>query len=333
MLAFQRAVSDLPTLVEVRNVKKHYPLSWGLQTLFKKEKTVVKAVDGVSFAIHNRETLALVGESGCGKTTLGKVILGLLEPTDGRVYFMGRDISDLKKHDVRILRKMQAIFQNPYASVNPRKNVYQTLELPLSLVDKGDTENKIGDLLRMVGLDPLQFMYKYPHELSGGEMQRVTIARAIASRPEFIVADEPVSSLDISIRAHVINLLKRLQESLGLGCLYITHDLALVRSFCSNVAVMYLGRLVECATVEELYKEPLHPYTKLLISSTPIPDPRRARARKLFVVKGDTPSPIDSLLGCRFHARCPYGKSQCEKDEPEMVNVGKSHYVACYDRS
>jgi oligopeptide/dipeptide ABC transporter ATP-binding protein len=312
--------------VEVKDLKKHFPLQGG--------RKVVHAVDGVSFCIQRKETLALVGESGCGKTTLGKMILGLLRPTSGLVMFNNRDIFSLKRKEVRGLRcQIQSIFQEPTASLNPRKNVLSILSQPYKLEHFGGDQikDKVFQLLGTVGLTPpLSYIDRLPHQLSGGQKQRINIARAIALRPSFIIADEPVSSLDISVRAQILNLLKNLKDELGLTCLFITHDLAVVRSTCDRVAVMYLGKIHETGSVDRIFNSPQHPYTKSLLSATPIPNPKASRERKKLIMEGEPPSLIDSPVGCRFVSRCPLKRSACDVIEPALSEIENDHFVACH---
>ncbi len=323
----------MPSLVEVKDLKKYFPVRGGI---FEKKKTFVKAVDGVSFSIGKGETLGLVGESGCGKTTTGRIILRLLEPTEGEVHFDGNEIFTLDERSMKKLREdMQIVFQDPFASLNPRKSIRHILSQPYHIhkrVGKEEVENNVLKLLETVGLSPAdKFVDRHPHEFSGGQRQRIGFARAIALSPKFIVADEPVSALDISVRAQVLNLMKRLQEQLRLTYLFITHDLAVLRSVAVRVCVMYLGKIVELAEVAEVFHNPLHPYTKAIISATPIPNPRKAQSRssRRIILSGDPPSPIDIPKGCRFHTRCPYVKNRCAEVEPPMVEVKGGHYVAC----
>lgn len=319
-------------MLRVEDLKKHYSIRTGI---FSRVKGWVHAVDGISFSIDEGQIFGLVGESGCGKTTTGRLILRLVEPTSGTVHFMGENVFESSGDELRNLRrKMQIIFQDPYASLNPRKRIGQILGQPLlvhRVMDRKGVSLEVQELLRVVGLTPVQkFVDRYPHELSGGQRQRVAVARAIALRPKLVVADEPVTALDISIRAQIINLLKDLRERYGLTYLYITHELAMVRSIADKVAVMYLGKIVEMGGVEELFEHPLHPYTAGLLASTPIPNPRRTRGRKRTRLAGEPPSPIDPPPGCRFHTRCPLAKEVCRVTEPELTKREERHWVACH---
>ena len=321
-------------LVRVANLKKHFPAKKGL---FIRKERFVKAVDDVSFEISKGENLALVGESGCGKTTTARLILRLLEPTSGSITFTGKDVFNLTEEELRLIRpQMQLVSQDPYASLNPRKTIKQILGKPFGLhtdLTKEKIDHEVLRLLETVGLTPpAVFVDRYPHEFSGGQRQRICIARAIALNPSFVVADEPVSALDVSVRAQVLNLLKDLQTRLGITYLFITHDLAVVRSVSNRVAVMYLGKLAEVGEVSELFREPLHPYTEALLSATPIPDPERSRSREKMILHGDVPSPIDPPAGCRFHTRCPLAVEKCRLSEPPLVET-KNRLVSCHLRT
>jgi peptide/nickel transport system ATP-binding protein/oligopeptide transport system ATP-binding protein len=294
----------------------------------------VKAVDGVSFNIRRGETLGLVGESGCGKTTVGRTILRLIEPTAGEVYFEGRNIFALTKSELKALRRdMQIIFQDPYSSLDPRMPVGASIAEGLAVHGIGTPKERMEmviDLLRKVGLEDYHAR-RYPHEFSGGQRQRIVIARALALRPKFIVCDEPISALDVSIQAQIINLLKELQEEFHLTYLFIAHNLSVIEHVSDRVAVMYLGKIVELTSREELYRNPLHPYTQALLSAVPIPDPTLKRER--ILLKGDVPSPLNPPAGCRFHPRCPVAMAHCAREEPPFINVGtpqQEHWVACW---
>lgn len=314
-------------LLTVHNLKKHYPISRGL---LGQTTGHLKAVDGVSFDIHPGETLGLVGESGCGKTTAGRTILRLIEPTSGEVTFKNIAVTTLKQKKLRELRRhMQIIFQDPYSSLNPRLTVGGILAEPLkihNLPHKSMRHERIADLLKTVGLSP-DAARRYPHEFSGGQRQRIGIARALAVEPELIIADEPVSALDVSIQAQIVNLLQDLQAQLGLTFLFIAHDLSVVRHISQRVAVMYLGRIVEIADRDNLYNNPQHPYTKALLSSVPVPDPRAKRNR--IILKGDVPNPALVPSGCAFHPRCPEATEQCKQTEPALLDIDSNHRVAC----
>ena len=320
----------MQALVEVEKLKKYF-LVGGLFARGNK----VHAVDGVTFQIREKETMGLVGESGCGKTTTGRLILGLTKPTSGTVRFRGRDIFSLSKKEMRNLRsEMQMIFQDPYGSLNPRKSVHQILSRPYKIhhiVSEDKIESKISELLEITNLTPPSFfMDKYPHELSGGERQRVALARAISLRPTLIVADEAVAFLDVSVKGKILNLMKELQNKFGLTYLYITHDLAVLRSMADRIAVMYLGKIVEIAEVEEFYKNPLHPYSQGLLSAVPIPDPKKTRTSSRITLGGEVPSPINPPSGCRFNTRGRYRKEICVRKQPQLVNVGCNHFVRCH---
>ncbi|MDK0618503.1 dipeptide ABC transporter ATP-binding protein [Clostridium perfringens] len=316
------------TVLKVENLKKYFPIKAGV---FSKTVGNVKAVDGVSFTIDKGETLGLVGESGCGKSTTGRAILRLFEKTDGNVYFEGKDIFALKKKELRALRpKMQMIFQDPYSSLNPRLSVDSLVgEALLShkLCSKEELPERVAQTIERCGLARYH-MKRYPHEFSGGQRQRIGIARALILNPSFIVADEPVSALDVSIQSQIVNLMMDLQEEMGFSYLFISHDLSIVKHICHKIGVMYLGSLVELATKNELYDNPLHPYTKALLSAVPIPDPTIKRER--IILKGDIPSPANPPSGCKFHTRCPYAMDKCKKEAPEYKCVGKDHFVACH---
>ena len=315
-------------ILEVNNLKKHFPITGGI---FKKQVNSVKAVDGLNFNVEQGETLGLVGESGCGKSTTGKVLLRLLDATEGEVKFEGRDIHKLDKKELRSLRKeMQMIFQDPYASLNPRMTVAEIIGEPLDIhnLAKGkEKEERVRELLDMVGLSS-KFAKRYPHEFSGGQRQRIGIARALAVYPQVIVCDEPVSALDVSIQAQVINLMEDLQDELGLTYIFIAHDLSVVRHISDRVAVMYLGKIVELASKDDLYDSPKHPYTKALLSAIPVPDPQREREK--IILEGDVPSPIDPPSGCTFHTRCPYAQDICRQEEPSFEAKQENHLAACH---
>ena len=316
------------TLLRVENLVKYYPIKGGI---FMKEVASVKAVDNVSLTIQQGETLGLVGESGCGKSTLGRTILRLEEPTSGKVFFQDQAIDDLEPKAMRHLRKkMQIIFQDPFSSLNPRKSISQIIGEPLlvhGMKSRAQRDNSVIEILETVGLGR-EHMRRYPHQFSGGQRQRIGIARAIALKPEFIVCDEAVSALDVSIQAQVINLLKDLQEQFNLTYLFISHDLPVVEYISDRVAVMYLGKIVEFAESGELYKNPLHPYTNALLASSPIPDPNFKR--KIQPLIGDVPSPINPPTGCRFHTRCPKRQDICSQKEPEFIEYEKGHFAACF---
>jgi len=310
------------TLVSVRDLVKHFPVEGS--------DDVVRAVDGVTFQIFAGETLGLVGESGCGKSTVGRCLLRLIEPTSGEVNFQGRDILSLDKKELRqIRREMQIIFQDPYASLNPRMKVGDIVGEPLVIHNEGtksERRDRVANLLRRVGLDP-DYMNRYAHEFSGGQRQRIGVARTLALNPKLIVADEPVSALDVSVQAQVVNLLQELQQEFKLTYLFISHGLAVVEHISTRVAVMYLGRIVEIAPAAELYAKPLHPYTQALLSAIPIPDPRQKRQR--IILQGDVPTPINPPSGCRFRTRCPIAIEDCAHIDPELREVSTGHAVAC----
>jgi oligopeptide transport system ATP-binding protein len=319
-------------LVEVTELKKHFPIHKGI--LVQRQVGAVKAVDGVSFFIHQGETLGLVGESGCGKTTVGRTVLGLYPATAGEVIIDDIDVTQAKGKDwMRLRRRTQMIFQDPFASLNPRWTVNSIVSEPLRVhklvAGRKEQTDRVVELLELVGLSS-RHVNRFPHEFSGGQRQRIGIARALASDPLFIVCDEPISALDVSIQAQVVNLLESLQERLNLTYLFIAHDLSMVRHICSRVAVMYLGVIVELADRDELNENPLHPYTKALLSAVPIPDPKAARQRQRITLQGDVPSPIDPPSGCRFHTRCPIGDQECTQARPAWREVQPAHWVACH---
>ena len=315
-------------LIELRDVRVHYRSGDGLFSASK----IVKAVDGVTFDIKRGETLGLVGESGCGKSTLGKAILRLTEPTGGSVFYNGNDLAVLSKSAMRDQRKdLQMIFQDPYASLNPRMTVGNIIGEPIrtfGLANGKSVESRVQDLMETVGLSR-RFVKRYPHEFSGGQRQRIGIARALAVDPKFIVADEPISALDVSIQAQIMNLLERLQTEKNLTYLFISHDLRAVRHLSDRVAVMYLGRIVEIADGREIYRDPLMPYTKALISAVPVPDPEIEAKRERIILKGDVPSPINPPSGCHFHTRCPFAIDDCKRIAPQLVEIKPLHFSAC----
>lgn len=317
-------------LLEVENLKKHFPIKKGI---FSRKIGYVRAVDGVSFTLQRGETLGLVGESGCGKTTVGRSILRLIEPTSGKLVFNGQNLLDLGREALRRVRaSLQIIFQDPFSSLNPRMSVGQIIAEPIKNHLKSsqtETRNRVAYLMEKVGLHPEQ-IHRYPHEFSGGQRQRIGIARALALNPLAIVCDEPVSALDVSIQAQVINLLAQLQEQMNLSYVFIAHDLSVVEHISDRIAVMYLGRIVELAGDRELYRNPLHPYTQALLSAVPIPDPEIQRRR--ILLEGDVPSPLSPPLGCTFHTRCPERAEACAQEEPEYKQVGNDHWVACHLR-
>jgi oligopeptide transport system ATP-binding protein len=324
-------MSDNGVLVQVIKLKKHFPITQGI--IFQKQVGAVQAVDGVTFDVYRGETLGLVGESGCGKTTTGRTILQLYHPTAGLVIFDGVDLVTLKGEKLRHMRRrMQMIFQDPYACLNSRWTISRIIGEPLrvhKLASGPEQVERVQELLNLVRLNP-RFINRYPHEFSGGQRQRIGVARALASNPEFIVCDEPISALDVSIQAQVVNLLEDLQEQLGLTYLFIAHDLSMVRHICSRVAVMYLGRIVELAAKDELYDHPTHPYTQALLSAVPVPDPPVERQRRRIILEGDVPSPVNPPAGCNFHTRCPIVMDLCSAEEPQLQDVGGGHFVACH---
>jgi len=327
----RRPASSGDLLVDVHNLKIYFPVTAGF--LISRKVADNKAVDGVTFDIRRGETLGLVGESGCGKSTTGRAILQLYKPTDGNIYFEGTDLTTLKGNDLRRMRRrMQMIFQDPYASLNPRMSVRDIVGEPLVIHKIGNTKERrerVAELMRIVGLNPY-YASRFPHEFSGGQRQRIGVARALAVDPDFIVCDEPVSALDVSIQAQVINLLEELQEQFNLTYLFIAHDLAVVRHISDRVAVMYLGKLMELADRNEIYENPLHPYTKALLSAVPIPDPLLEKKRERIILTGDVPSSLRPPRGCVFHTRCPIAIDECREVIPEWREVTAGHWVACH---
>ncbi len=327
------AANSRETLVSVRGLKKHFPITSGI--IFQRQVGAVKAVDDVSFDVYKGETLGLVGESGCGKSTTGRTVLQLYRPTAGSVVFEGQELTTLAGEDLRKMRKrMQMIFQDPYASLNPRMSVGRIVAEPLRIhniiPNKKEEQEYVEALLERVGLNPY-YVNRYPHEFSGGQRQRIGVARALALKPSFIVADEPISALDVSIQAQVVNLLEDLQDELNLTYLFIAHDLSMVRHICDRVAVMYLGKIVELGTADELYENPLHPYTQALLSAVPVPDPTVESRRTRFILGGDVPSPANPPKGCNFNTRCPVEFGLChEEPDPELREITPGHWVSCH---
>jgi oligopeptide transport system ATP-binding protein len=319
-------------LVIVEKLKKHFPITRGI--VIQRTVGAVKAVDGISFTIHRGETLGLVGESGCGKTTAGRTMLSLYPVTDGRVTIDGQDVHAARGRDLlSVRRKATIIFQDPFASLNPRWTVNAIVSEPLRvhklLKSEKERSERVKELLELVGLSA-RLVNRFPHEFSGGQRQRIGVARALASEPLFIVCDEPISALDVSIQAQVVNLLEDLQERLGLTYLFIAHDLSMVRHICDRVAVMYLGVIVEMGERDQLYENPLHPYTQSLLSAVPIADPKKDRQRQRIILAGDVPSPVDPPSGCRFHPRCPIAAEVCSEERPEWRDLGEGRFVACH---
>jgi oligopeptide transport system ATP-binding protein len=323
-------MSDDQVLLKVDGLVKHFPV---LRGVFQRQVGAVHAVDGISFEIRKGETFGLVGESGCGKSTAGRTILQLYRPTAGHVYFDGTDLVGLSREELRKMRKrMQMIFQDPYASLNPRMTVADIISEPMQVhgMTRGDeTLDRVNELLEVVRLSP-SFGARYPHEFSGGQRQRIGIARALALNPDLIVCDEPISALDVSIQAQVINLLEDLQEEFGLTYLFIAHDLSMVRHISKRVAVMYLGIIVELAGVKELHSQPKHPYTRALLSAVPVPDPVVEQSRERIILVGDVPSPVNPPSGCRFRTRCPIAVEKCAIDTPAWREILPEHWVACH---
>ena len=317
-------------LLEANNLVKHFPVKSGV---LSKVQAYVRAVDGVSFNLAAQETLGLVGESGCGKSTTGRALLRLIEPTSGEIRFDGTDIVTLEPEAMRRLRRrMQIIFQDPYASLHPRMTVGNIIGEPLRVhhIAKGaERDDRVANLMHQVGLRP-EHRRRYPHEFSGGQRQRIGIARALALNPQLIIADEPVSALDVSIQAQVINLLEALQAEFGIAYIFISHDLSVVQHSCDRIAVMYLGEIVEIAEADELVMAPQHPYTAALLSAVPVPDPKAKRGKTRVILKGDVPSPVDPPPGCRFHTRCPYKEERCVTEPPVLRETRAGHAVACH---
>ena len=317
-------------LVRVENIKKYFPIVSGF---LRRTAGQVRAVDGVSFEIHQGETLGLVGESGCGKSTLGRTILQLHTPTEGKVYFEGLELTDMGRSDLRAMRRrMQIIFQDPYSSLNPRMTIEKIIAEPLTIHNAAngkELREMVEVLLERVGLNPL-YANRFPHEFSGGQRQRIGVARALALNPSFIVADEPISALDVSIQAQVVNLLEDLQDELGHTYLFIAHDLSMVRHICDRVAVMYLGKLVEVGSVDEVYENPQHPYLQALLSAVPVPDPVVEAQRQRIILEGDVPSPAHPPFGCNFNTRCPIAFDRCFQEEPELQELIPKHETACF---
>jgi oligopeptide transport system ATP-binding protein len=323
-------MTDNNVLLRVDNLVKHFPIMRGI---FQRQVGAVRAVDGVSFEVKRGETLGLVGESGCGKSTTGRAVLQLYRPTSGNVYFDGADLTRVKGEELRAMRRrMQMIFQDPYASLNPRMTVGEIIREPLivhRVATESEADDRVKQLLELVKMNP-SFSTRYPHEFSGGQRQRIGIARALALQPSFIVCDEPISALDVSIQAQVVNLLEELQKEFNLTYLFIAHDLSMVRHISDRVAVMYLGVVVELTSRDELYNNPLHPYAQALLSAVPVPDPAVESTRKRTILEGDVPSPVNPPSGCRFRTRCPIAEAKCAESRPEFREVKPGHFVACH---
>ncbi len=320
------------TLVDVRDLKMHFPLTRGI--VLQRVVGYVRAVDGISFSIERGQTMGLVGESGSGKTTIGRTIVRLYKPTAGQILFDGKDLAALSGEELRQeRRRVQMIFQDPYASLNPRYTIGSLIAEPMHIfkvASRAEIRERTAELLRVVGLRP-EYIDRYPHEFSGGQRQRIAVARALSINPEFVIADEPVSALDVSIRAQVLNLLQRLQQQFNLTYLFVSHDLSVVRHVADRIAVMYLGKIVELSDRDELYVAPKHPYTKALLSAIPIPDPQIEKRRQRIILSGDLPSPINIPAGCRFHTRCPMAQNICHEIEPVFeAKEGREHYAACH---
>lgn len=315
-------------LLSVKDIKKWFPVD---DRLFGKPTSYVKAVDGVSFDVYRNEVLGLVGESGCGKTTISRSILGLATPTEGSIHFEGKELVGMKKKELREMRSdLQIVFQDPYSSLSPRMRVIDTIIEPMEIQKRGTKQDRIRraeELLEIVGLEK-SFAYRYPHEFSGGQRQRIGIARVLAANPKFIICDEPVSALDVSVRSQILNLLLELKRDFDLTVLFISHDLSVVEYVCDRIVVMYLGKVMEVANRDDLYRNPLHPYTKALLSAIPIPDPKHKKDR--IIIEGDTPSPIDPPKGCRFCTRCANAQEICRTEMPELREIEPNHCVACH---
>jgi oligopeptide/dipeptide ABC transporter ATP-binding protein len=326
------ALVEQQTLLDVRNLKMYFPLTRGM--VFQRVVGHIRAVDDVSFQIERGQTLGLVGESGSGKTTIARTLVRLYQPTGGTMLFSGEDLATLKGEELRsVRRRIQMIFQDPYASLNPRFTIGALIAEPMQIYGTGSREEiqeRVQDLLRVVGLRP-EYSDRYPHEFSGGQRQRIAVARALSINPELVIADEPVSALDVSVRAQVLNLLQGLQRQFSLTYLFVSHDLGVVRHVADRIAVMYLGKIVEIADRDELYTSPQHPYTRALLSAVPIPDPQIEKHRKRIILSGDLPSPLKIPQGCRFHTRCPMAQAICREQEPAFERkLGHEHYAACH---
>ena len=324
-------MSQNKQLLQVQNLKKYFPISSGV--LLNRQKRYVKAVDDVSFEVYDGETLGLVGETGCGKTTVARTLLQLYRPTSGQILFDGINLTELPENEMRKIRsRMQMIFQDPYASLNPRMTVGSIISAPLDVhtqMSRNEKREKVQELLQLVGLNP-DFVNRYPHEFSGGQRQRIGIARALALNPDLVVCDEPISSLDVSIQAQVVNLLEELQNRLGMTYIFVAHDLSMVRHISDRIVVMYLGKVMELADRNEIYLRPQHPYTKALMSAVPIPNPKKARSRQRIILQGDIPSPINPPKGCNFNTRCPIAQDICFKEEPVYRELAPGHFIACH---